>query len=117
MPGGRALLACVVGWPILPFKSTGSCLVLRLFIGAVHGGTHIYSAPEQLLGVRCGPPSDIFSIGLIMLEVMIGVPASGRTFRFDRQLRWQVAALGGRWLHSVAGGCTRWQVAALGARA
>jgi serine/threonine protein kinase len=62
-------------------------MVLSLLSCAVHGGTHIYSAPEQLLGTRCGPPTDIFSLGLIMLEVVAGMPASGRTFRFDNKIR------------------------------
>ncbi|GAB4821548.1 hypothetical protein N2152v2_008594 [Parachlorella kessleri] len=36
------------------------------------GGTILYAAPEQLLGLPCTAAADIFSLGLLMLAVVVG---------------------------------------------
>lgn len=47
---------------------------------AAAGGTLLYAAPEQLLGARCGPAADVFSLALLMLEVVTGRALQGRGF-------------------------------------
>ena len=39
---------------------------------AACGGTILYAAPEQLLGLPCTAAADIFSLGLLMLAVVVG---------------------------------------------
>ncbi|MEQ9319318.1 MAG: serine/threonine-protein kinase [Polyangiaceae bacterium] len=42
----------------------------------VHGGTPGYVAPETLeRGVRAGPEADIYAVGIIMHELLTGIPA------------------------------------------
>lgn len=38
-------------------------------------GTVRYLSPEQIRGEHVGPPSDIYSLGLVLLEALTGVPA------------------------------------------
>ena len=40
-------------------------------------GTFDYMAPEQLVGGECGPGSDIFTIGIVMYEMICGVRPFG----------------------------------------
>lgn len=40
--------------------------------GAATAGTIIYMSPEQLLGVKVGPPSDIYAFGVIAYEMVTG---------------------------------------------
>ncbi len=44
--------------------------------GPAHWGTPEYMSPEQLLGEPIGPPSDIFSFGLLAEEVLAGSSTS-----------------------------------------
>lgn len=42
--------------------------------------TPLYASPEQLTGEEVGPPADIFALGLIGYEMLVGaVPLSGRS--------------------------------------
>ena len=42
-------------------------------------GTAAYLSPEQATGARVGPASDIYSLGLVLLESLTGEPAFPRT--------------------------------------
>ncbi len=43
--------------------------------------TPFYAAPEQLAGGELGPPCDVYALGLILYEMLVGsVPLAGRTF-------------------------------------
>jgi serine/threonine protein kinase len=37
-------------------------------------GTAAYLAPEQVAGIGAGPPADIYSLGLVLLECLTGTP-------------------------------------------
>ncbi|OIP39204.1 MAG: hypothetical protein AUK47_10380 [Deltaproteobacteria bacterium CG2_30_63_29] len=37
-------------------------------------GTPLYMAPEQIQGTRVGPYTDVYTVGLIMLEMLTGAP-------------------------------------------
>ncbi|MCW2526965.1 MAG: Serine/threonine-protein kinase StkP [Pseudonocardiales bacterium] len=38
-------------------------------------GTAAYASPEQLRGWDAGPPSDVYSLGLVLIECLTGTPA------------------------------------------
>ena len=37
-------------------------------------GNWVYMSPEQVLGVRCDPRSDIYALGLVLIEALTGTP-------------------------------------------
>ena len=57
----------------------------QLSVSTVHGavvGTAWYLSPEQVLGKPAGPTSDVWSLGIILYELLAGVrPFSGPDFR------------------------------------
>ncbi|EFN55886.1 hypothetical protein CHLNCDRAFT_17626, partial [Chlorella variabilis] len=50
----------------------GQSGILQASIVTAHGTPNRYSSPEQLAGGWCGPASDIYSLGIVMLEVLTG---------------------------------------------
>ncbi|GAB4821545.1 hypothetical protein N2152v2_008591 [Parachlorella kessleri] len=50
----------------------GTARYLKSGIASACGGTILYAAPEQLLGLPCTAAADIFSLGLLMLAVVVG---------------------------------------------
>ncbi|GAB4821542.1 hypothetical protein N2152v2_008588 [Parachlorella kessleri] len=50
----------------------GTARYLKSGIASACGGTILYAAPEQLLGLRCTAAADIFSLGLLMQAVVVG---------------------------------------------
>ena len=75
---------------------------LQASIVTAAGTPNRYSSPEQLAGSACGPPSDLYSLGIVMLEVLAGRAARGRDARSELQLRCAPAAR----RRTVAAGCT-----------
>ena len=65
----------------------GQSGILQASIVTAHGTPNCYSSPEQLAGGWCGPASDIYSLGIVMLEVLTGRAARGRDARAELQLR------------------------------
>ena len=55
--------------------------ILRASTITARCGTPKYAAPEQLLGGRCTSATDIFSLGLLLVEVITGRPLRGRGFQ------------------------------------
>lgn len=50
--------------------------------------THRYAAPERLAGEKVGPPSDVYSLGLILFEMLTGdIALAGATSSETRILR------------------------------
>ncbi|MDP9027235.1 MAG: serine/threonine protein kinase [Actinomycetota bacterium] len=47
----------------------------RLTLPGMVIGTASYLSPEQALGEQVGPASDVYSLGLVLLEALTGVPA------------------------------------------
>src|SRR5262245_25201609 len=54
-------------------------------------GTPSYMAPEQLLGERTGPSSDIWALGVVAYEMLTGA----NPFAAETAARWQKALLDG----------------------
>lgn len=52
----------------------GSARVLGTQLGEVAGGTPIYLAPEQLAGEPSTPLTDLFSLGAVLWEALVGRP-------------------------------------------
>jgi serine/threonine-protein kinase len=61
--------------------------ILQASIVTERGTPNRYSAPEQLSGGRCGPASDLYSLGIVMLEVLTGRAARSRAARSELPLR------------------------------
>ena len=72
----------------------GQSGILQASIVTAHGTPNRYSSPEQLAGGWCGPASDIYSLGIVMLEVLTGHAARGRDARAELQLRCAVLCAG-----------------------
>ena len=72
----------------------GKSGILQASIVTAHGTPNRYSSPEQLAGGWCGPASDIYSLGIVMLEVLTGRAARGRDARAELQLRCAVLCAG-----------------------
>ncbi len=58
------------GAPAGSGSSDGDMTAVGTFVG-----TPSHASPEQLMGRRAGPPSDIFSLGLVAWELLAGGPA------------------------------------------
>jgi serine/threonine protein kinase len=54
---------------------------LREITGTSTGGTHAYQSPEQLRREPIGPPSDVYALGLTLLEALTGQVAYPGTAR------------------------------------
>ena len=65
----------------------GKSGILQASIITAQGTPNRYSSPEQLAGGWCGPAADLYSLGIVMLEVMTGHAARGRDARSELQLR------------------------------
>jgi eukaryotic-like serine/threonine-protein kinase len=69
-------LARTVG-PLLEGQASAATLALTTQQGMLLG-TYGYMSPEQVRGEPAGPPSDIFSVGCILYEMLTGRSAFGR---------------------------------------
>jgi serine/threonine-protein kinase len=65
----------VIDWGVARLGALG-----RLTLDGLTPGTPIYMSPEQATGRHVGPPSDVYSLGVIAYEVLTGHPPfDGRT--------------------------------------
>jgi len=72
--------------------------------GAPEFMTHRYAAPEQIAGERTTSASDVYTLGLLLYEMLTGdVPLAGATPRETRALRRERDAPKLRLEHAVAG--------------
>jgi serine/threonine protein kinase len=79
----------------------------RLTLPGVVVGTASYLSPEQAMGEQVGPASDVYSMGLVVLEALTGAPAfagSGAEVLTARLLRDPVIpeAFGAQWAALLA---------------
>jgi serine/threonine protein kinase/tetratricopeptide (TPR) repeat protein len=61
-------------------------------------GSPTYASPEQMCGKRVGPPSDVFSLGVVAWELLLGehpFPGEGRA-RMEATLAHELKSLRGR---------------------
>ncbi|KXZ43012.1 hypothetical protein GPECTOR_107g157 [Gonium pectorale] len=56
----------------LSLRLTGS----RTHASGLYQGTPVYMAPEVVANGRVGPASDVYSFGVLLLELVMGMPAS-----------------------------------------
>jgi len=79
--------------PSSPFSSWGEMTEVGVFMGSP-----IYASPEQMCGKRVGPPSDVFSLGVVAWELLLGdhpFPGEGRT-RMGATIDGDIKSLRGR---------------------
>lgn len=75
-PGDGA--GSVAAWPTVKLADFGIARLAdgaRLTVTGTTLGTASYLSPEQATGSALGPPSDLYSLGLVLLECLTGAPA------------------------------------------
>jgi tetratricopeptide (TPR) repeat protein len=86
------------GQPLALDEGAGEASRIALFAsfsasaggGGGHGGTPLYMAPEQWLGGRLSPATDIYAWALIVLELLAGSPVA-RGWDLPALRRWHCA--------------------------
>ena len=74
-PGDRAFPLRVVDWGVARLGAIG-----RMTLDGMTPGTPLYMSPEQASGRPIGPPCDVYSLGVIAYEALVGHPPfDGRT--------------------------------------
>jgi serine/threonine protein kinase len=58
-------------------KSTNPATLIGLTQAGVALGTPAYMAPEQLTGAAIGPATDLFAVGVVLIEMLMGRPLYG----------------------------------------
>jgi eukaryotic-like serine/threonine-protein kinase len=70
---GPALLVRVVDFGLAFIADAGSSIG-RMTDEGILGGTPAYMSPEQARGKAVGPPSDVYSLGCVLYEMLAGRP-------------------------------------------
>lgn len=93
-----------LGSPSASLSSWGEMTEAGVFMGSP-----IYASPEQMCGKRVGPPSDIFSLGVVAWELLLGdhpFPGEGRA-RMGATIEGNLKSLRGRHLSKRLGDLLR----------
>lgn len=102
--GGREDTLAAPGASPLPADSWGEMTEAGLFMGSP-----VYASPEQMAGGPAGPPSDVFSLGVVAWELLLGdhpFPGEGRA-RMAATRQGELRSLRGRGLPRQVAGLLR----------